>query len=127
LRFENPKTALLQPVHGGVSQCQVRRGGLAIVTPEPAWVVVPGHQIERLGQLEVVELVIRKTHEIVRDEMIGTQFAQDGQLLALEIYIGVRNKPCKIQRQSGIGDDAGIGSHRDAAVSIGRGICVQSV
>ncbi len=48
---------------------------LGVHSPLHALVIVPGHKVEILGKVEVINAIVLEAHEVMRNKMIGAFLA----------------------------------------------------
>ncbi len=95
--FHDPEVLSFEaPHHVGGGRCVVRHAGRS-----PDRVVVPAYVVEVLGQVIIVQ-VAEKAHEVVRDEVVRTELAQDAHLVSLETHVEVGEEPLPVQAQARI-------------------------
>ena len=78
------------------------RSGLLPDVPPHARVVVPRDEIQVFGQIKVIERVVGKSHEVVRQEMLGAVGADHLELLRLKYDVGAAREAGEIQREAGV-------------------------
>jgi hypothetical protein len=71
--------------------------------PEAIRVIVPRYEVECVGKVVVIDTLVTKAHEVVRDEVIGALYPEDIYLKLLVSNVGIGGKAGKIQGQAGVG------------------------
>src|SRR5262245_12886218 len=72
--------------------------------PTGSWIVIPGHKIERLCQIEIVDLFETEAHEIMGNKMSWADLTEDVYLFLLETGKGIRHEAAEIQIQAWVGN-----------------------